>query len=110
VVDTGLEAEALAKQDKEGVARTVEALVLFETRRLVEDVEVLVIVVYGKYRDDGWQMGGRMVELQTQTRRFLISGRKSILTTFRTRKVIVDVLVTPNDLPAYNKYKPAPLI
>jgi len=43
-----LDAEALAKYDKEGVARTVKALVLFEIRRLREDVEVLVIVVYGK--------------------------------------------------------------
>ena len=65
-----LDAEALAKYDKEGVARTVKALVLFEIRRLREDVEVLMIVVYGKYRDDGWQMGGKMVELQMQTRRF----------------------------------------
>jgi len=100
-----LEAEALAKQDKEGVARTVEALVPFEMRRLWEDVEVLMIVVYGKYRDDGWQMGGKMVELQMQTRRFLISRRKSIPTTFRTRNVIVDLAGD-----AYNKYKPAPLI
>jgi hypothetical protein len=37
-----LEAEALAKQDKEGVVRTVEALGLFEMRRLGEDIEVLV--------------------------------------------------------------------
>ena len=77
-----LDAEALAKHDKEGVARTVEALVLFEMRRLREDVEVLMIVVYGKYRDDRWQMGGKMVELQMQTRRFLISRRKSIPTTY----------------------------
>jgi len=77
-----LEAEALAKRDKEGVVRTVEALVLFEMQRLREDVEVLMIVVYGKYRDDRWQMGGKMVELQMQTRRFLISRRKSIPTTY----------------------------
>jgi hypothetical protein len=47
-VNAVLEAEALAKQDKQGVARTVEALGLFEVRRLGEDIEVLVIVVYGK--------------------------------------------------------------
>jgi hypothetical protein len=74
-----LEAEALAKRDKEGVVRTVEALVLFEMQRLREDVEVLVIVVYSKYRDDGWQMGGKMVELQTQTRRFLIRVSQLLL-------------------------------
>jgi hypothetical protein len=48
MVNVVLEAEALAKRDKEGVARTVEALVPFEMRRLWEDVEVLMIVVYGK--------------------------------------------------------------
>ena len=74
-----LEAEALAKRDKEGVVRTVEALVLFEMQILREDVEVLVIVVYSKYRDDGWQMGGKMVELQTQTRRFLIRVSQLLL-------------------------------
>jgi hypothetical protein len=54
MVNAVLEAEALAKQDKEGIARTAEALVLSKIQRLVEDVEVLVIVVYGKVcGDDG---------------------------------------------------------
>jgi len=50
--------EALAKQDKEGVTRTVEALMRSKMRRLGEDVEVLVIVVHGKVCEDdgpnGW--------------------------------------------------------
>ena len=45
---------SITRADKEGVARTVEALVLSEMQRLGEDVEVLVIVVYGKVcGDDG---------------------------------------------------------
>ena len=92
--------EALAKQDKEGVTRTVEALMRSKMRRLGEDVEVLV-------RMTG-QTGGKMVVLQPQTRRFLVSRWTRIPTGFRTRNVIVGVSILADDLPADNKQKSTP--